>query len=214
MIGEATYSLCEFKVDEAAREIALRRSVLPECLHVPIAAVDEAAITDFIGEIVEVVRPGSPNKALKVRSKPPAPRDPRYPIWNDPRSALFHEPMQVWVHVDYNGYRRAYKRAMPTENIDGLVLSHCMNRRHAALKEFQYVRILPAGRVPNSSSRTSEDWGIKVFSAPRELESFRKRGVRIHYADLADLMVILDMSPGGGFMEAVNKAQKLVTLSR
>ena len=35
----------------------------------------------------------------------------------------------------------------------------------------------------------------------------------IQYADLADLMVMMDMSPGGGVMSLVNKAQKLVTLA-
>jgi hypothetical protein len=38
-----------FLIDKAAREIALTQWVLPDCLHVPIAAVDEAAITAYIG---------------------------------------------------------------------------------------------------------------------------------------------------------------------
>jgi len=38
----------------------------------------------------------------------------------------------------------------------------------------------------------------------------RRRGAFIHYADLATLMVMLDMNPGGGVMDAVNEAQKFV----
>jgi hypothetical protein len=38
-------------IDEAAKEVALRRWNLPECLHVPIAAVDEDAIRNYIGTV-------------------------------------------------------------------------------------------------------------------------------------------------------------------
>jgi hypothetical protein len=41
-------------IDKAAREVALTQWALPDNLHVPIAAVDEAAITTYIGEIEEV----------------------------------------------------------------------------------------------------------------------------------------------------------------
>jgi hypothetical protein len=40
--------------DHVAKEIALTRWALPECLHVPIAAVDEAAIRNYIGDIEQV----------------------------------------------------------------------------------------------------------------------------------------------------------------
>jgi hypothetical protein len=41
-------------IDQAAKEIALGRWMLPECLHVPVAAVDEAAIRDYVGQIERV----------------------------------------------------------------------------------------------------------------------------------------------------------------
>ena len=56
-------------VDGAAREVALRHSALPECLHIPTAAVDEAAITNYIGDIEQVLAWGSPCKALLVRTR-------------------------------------------------------------------------------------------------------------------------------------------------
>jgi hypothetical protein len=197
-------------VDHAAKEIAVRCSVLPECLHVPIAAVDEAAISQYIGDIVRILTKGSPTKAFLVEAGPHPAIDARLPIWSLPRSAIFHHQMQVWVHAEYDGYRAAYRKAFPQEDIRGQVLSHCMNRRHAMLKGFQYVRIVPATRATNSSSAFSENWGIDIFSKPDELQSFKKRGVFIHYADLVDLMVMMDKQVGGGVMELVNEAQRLV----
>src|ERR1041385_5560398 len=93
-----------FFLDNAAREVALRRSALPECLHVPTAAVDEAAIANYIGEIEQVLADGSPRRALLVRVKDPPPIDTRFPIWELPASAILHERRQVWVHIGYAGY--------------------------------------------------------------------------------------------------------------
>lgn len=197
-------------VDQAAKEIALRRSALPESLHVPIAAIDEDAIEKHIGNIVRVLIKGPSAKALLIKAGPPPATDDRLPIWGLRESAIFHRPMQVWVRAEYNGYRAAYRKAFPNEGIDGKVLSHCMNRRHAMLKGFQYMRIVPATRATNSSSAFSENWGIDIFSKPNELQSFKTRGVSIHYADLVDLMVMMDMQVGGGLMELVNEAQRLI----
>jgi hypothetical protein len=38
----------------------------------------------------------------------------------------------------------------------------------------------------------------------------RRRGAFIEYADITDLMLMLDMKLGGGVMDAVNEGQKLV----
>ena len=144
-------------VDHAARDIAIRRSVLPECLHVPIAAKDETAISHYIGAIEKSLGKGSPAKAFLVKTGPVPEIDSRLPIWELPRSAIFHQETQVWVHAEYNGYRAAYRKAFPDEDIAGQVLSHCMNRRHALLKGFQYIRIVPTSRAINSSSAFSEN---------------------------------------------------------
>ncbi len=48
-----------FLVDAVAREIAFRKAVLPECLHVPIAARDAEAVQNYIGDIVQVVGRGN-----------------------------------------------------------------------------------------------------------------------------------------------------------
>ena len=199
-----------FLIDEAARTVALRQYALPECLHIPTAAVDEAAITTYIGEIEQVLADGSPRKALLVRAKKPPAIDAELPIWELPTSLVLHEPRQVWVHIGFTRYRRAYVKAFPDHTIDGKVLSHALNRRMAALMGFSYVRITPNSRGCNSSSGFSEQWGVTMHATPEQMAANRRRGAFIHYADLAALMVMLDIKPGGGVMDAVNEGQKLV----
>lgn len=203
-------ALTGFKIDHVAREIALRRFVLPECLHVPIAALNEDTIASYIGNIVQVLAGGIPKKALMVRVKEPPPIDPRLPIWGLNEASIFFRRTQVWVHVAYSRYRSAYKRAFPTEQLAGKVLSHCMNRRIAVLKGFQYVRITPVSRGANSSSRFSEDWGVKLHAAPGRTPDQARRGALIQYADLCDLMLMMDLQLGGGVMDIVNEGHKLV----
>ena len=201
----------QLKIDVNAKEIAFNRWALSSCVHMPVAAISENAIEEYIGNIIKIIRPGSPTKALLVEVPSPPPLDTTLPIWNHARSFILHQRMQVWVRANYNGYRGAYKRAFPSEPIDGLVLSHCTNRRHAALKGFEYVRIVPASRSVNSSCAFSQNWGIETYSKPSELASFKKREIHIQYTDLVDLMAMLDMPPKGGFVDAVNEAQWLVT---
>lgn len=196
-----------FLVDHVAREIALTRWALPECLHVPIAAVDEVAITTYIGEIDRVL---SPRKALLIKVKEAPTIDPTLPIWELASSTILHQRQQVWVHIGYTQYRPAYKKAFPEEPIDEKVLSHLMNRHIAALKGFAFVRIVPTARGCNSSSGFSEQWGVTLHSTPEQIAANRRRGAFIQYADLPDLLVMLNMKLGGGFMEAANEGQALV----
>ena len=199
-----------FKIDHIARDAALHRYVLPPCLHVPVAAVNEEAITTYIGDIVRVLAKGAPNKAFLVRAKEPPRIDDRLPIWEMEGSAVLHRQMQVWVHVGYTRYRNAYRRVLPLEDIAGKVLSHAMNRRVAVLKAFQYVRITPVSRSANSSSGFSENWGVALHGAPGQTPEKARRGAFIQYADLSELMLMMDLKPGGGIMSAVNEGQALV----
>ncbi len=123
-----------FMTDPVARDMAFRKWGLPECLHVPIAAIDENAIRTYVGDILEELGRGSPPRALLVRAKEPPPPDRSLPIWHLEGSKTFHEPLQVWVDVAYTRYRPAYRKAFPTEDIADRILSHTMNRRTAALK--------------------------------------------------------------------------------
>ena len=200
-----------FLIDQVAKEIALRRWALPKCLHVPIAAVDEAAIRNYIGEIEQVLSNGSPPKAFLVKAKEAPPIDPQLPIWDSASSSVLFQRRQVWVHSAFGGYRNAYKKAFPDENIDGKILSHAMSRRTAALKGFAYIRITPTSRGCNSSSAFSEGWAVALHSTPEQMKSNQRCGAFIQYADLSDLMVMLDIKVAGGVMAVVNEGQKLVT---
>ena len=197
-------------IDEIARDRALNRHGIPLCLHVPIAAVDEAAIATYVGEIRAVLSGGGVRRAFLVEAYRPEPRDPSLPIWDMPGSAVFHQPLQVWVDIDFTRYRRAWRRAFPDEPLGDAVLSHAMNRRTAALKGFGFVRITPTSRSANSSSAFCEGWGVALHGEPYQMEANRRRGVFVEYADLTDLMLMLDMKLGGGVMDTVNEGQKLV----
>lgn len=197
-------------VDAVAKEIAIRRWALPECLHVPIGAVDEAAIVAYVGAIERVLASGNPTRALLVRAAPRPAIDERLPIGDLPASQVLHAPLQVWVHVDYTGYRRAYRSAFPSEPIDDKVISHSANRRMAGLEAFSYVRLTPVSRGANSSSGFSEQWGVKLHSEALQRGASLRRGAHIRYADLSEIMLMMDLKLGGGIMAAVNEGQKLV----
>ncbi|HEY2070365.1 MAG TPA: hypothetical protein VGG48_12485 [Rhizomicrobium sp.] len=196
--------------DQAAKEHAVRSIGMPESLHVPIAAIDAGAIGTYVGEIVQALGRGSPPGALLVHVDEPPPRDESLPIWGHAGSRTFYRREQVWVRPEYTRYRQAYRKAFPSEDIADKILSHCMNRRIAAIKGFQYVRITPTTRGANSSSAFSEGWGVALWSKPAELASFKRRGMAIQYADLSDLMLMLDLKLGGGIMNAVNAGRKLI----
>lgn len=137
------------------------------------------------------------------------------PIWGLPQAGVLHHPRQVWVHVDYAAYRRAYGRAFPNVDLTDLVLDHVMNRRLARLKGFTYLRIVPVSRAVNSShGGLSEGWGVELHSSPRMRERNKTSQAVVRYADLADIVKMLDMEGGGSLMDIVNDAQRLVDLPR
>jgi hypothetical protein len=150
---------------------------------------------------------------LLIEAHEPEEPDERLAIWRHPGAAILHYPRQVWVHVDYSAYRRAYLRAFPNVDLTGLVLDHVLNRRVARLKGFAYLRIVPISRAANSShGGLSEGWGVEYHSSARMMGLNRTSQAMVQYADLADVVKMLNMEGGGSFMENVNEAQKLVDL--
>lgn len=199
-------------IDQQAIRIP-QSSGLQPCLYVPVAARDTNAIETYVGRIVEELSARSPGKALLVGAHEPEEPDERLAIWQHPGVSVLHYPRQVWVHVDHRNYRRAYLRAFPEVDLTSLVLDHVMNRRVARLKGFEYLRIVPISRQANSShGGLSEGWAVEYHSSPRMMEINRTSQAMVQYADLADLVKMLNMEGGGSFMENVNEAQKLVDL--
>ena len=111
----------------------------------------------------------------------------------------------------YKGYRKAYRKAFPDEDISSLVLDHIPNRKMVKVMGFNYVRIIPVSRGANSSSGSlCEQWGIEYQSTPRMRKINSDKKSFIQYADLACLVKMLNIKTGGGVMDAVNEGQKLL----
>jgi hypothetical protein len=199
-------------IDPHATHIPKRSGLLP-CLYIPIAARDTNAIETYVGTIVAQLTSSPLGNALLVEAHEPEKADDRLTIWDVPEAVVLHCPRQVWVHVDHRAYRRAYTRAFPDFDLTGLVLDHVMNRRVARLKGFTYLRIVPISREANSShGALSEGWGVEYHSSPEMKEKNRVSRAVVQYADLADIIKMLNMQGGGSVMDSVNEAQRLVQL--
>jgi hypothetical protein len=199
-------------IDQHAVSIPQKSGLLP-CLYVPVAARDKKAIETYVGRIAGRLSRSSEEKALLVEAYEPEPPDELLAIWALPAAPVLHYPRQVWVHVDYSAYRLAYKKAFPDTDLTGYVLDHVMNRRVARLKGFTFLRIVPVSREANSShGGLSEGWAVEYHSSPAMMERNRLSQAAVQYADLSDIVKMLNMEGGGSLMDAVNEAQKLVAL--
>src|SRR5215203_3857381 len=195
------------EIDEEAVRIP-QRSGLPLCLYVPIAARNEAAIERYVGRIARILVSGETNRAFLVEAHCPPPRDARLPIWQLAEAMIFHAPHQVWAHVAFKAYRRAYQQAFPEVGLYNHVLDHILNRRVARLKGFAYLRIIPISRGANSSSGAlSERWAVEYHSSTDMRRRNMESRASVQYADLADLVKMLDIKTGGSIMDPVNEAQ-------
>lgn len=198
------------EIDAYAKSVVVTKYGLPPCLHLPIAAVDEDSIRRYIGR-TSVITAGDPNKALLVELPESPPINEKLSIWSLPQASRLHKKTQVWVHVDFPGYRRAYLKALPNDLLEGRVLDHVLNRRMARLKGFQYLRIVPITRAANSSSGTvSEGYGVEYHSSAAMMEKNRERSASIQYADLADIVKMLDIKTGGTLLDGVNEGQRFL----
>lgn len=199
-------------IDLHAARMPWMAGLLP-CLYVPIAARDSSAIETYVGRIHAQLTLRSKRKALLVEAHEPEKPDARLSIWHLPAAAVLHHPQQVWVHVDYSGYRQAYIRAFPEVDLTDFVIDHVMNRRVARLKGFKYIRVVPVARAVNSShGGLSEKWAVEYHSSPRMVEINRASKAVVQYADLSDIVKMINLEGGGSLMEIVNEAQKLVDL--
>ena len=199
------------KVDELARERAITRYALPPCLHIPIATRDETSIEHFIGSVERVLGGRGSCRALFISAYEFPDIDIRLPIWKHPGVDTLRRTEQVWVHVDYRDYREAYRRAFPEEELEGRVLDHVINRRIARLKRYDYVRIVPISRAANSSSGgLAERWGVAYHSTPRMVAVNAASREYVQYADLGEIVKMLDVKTGGALQDPVNLAQALV----
>jgi hypothetical protein len=196
------------------REFDLRAKALAgtfsECLYLPIAARDEGMISRYIGDIMRVLTRANQPKALLVRAHKSPPRDIRVPVWQLPESVILDASLQVWVDIDLDPYRKAYRAAFGEADLSSQVLDHVLNRRVAKLKGFRYVRLVPISRAANSSSGAlSEKWSVDYHSSPGMRKINSECRTCVQYADVADLVKMLDMKTGNSLQDGVNSALNL-----
>lgn len=197
-------------VDKWAIDIP-KNSGLAPCLYIPIAARDRAAIERYVGIVDRVIVSGNPDQVLLIARHPPLERDPLLPIWNHKNVGALHSPKQVWTHVDFKNYRKGYTAALPDVVVNRLVIDHVMNRRVARVKGFAYIRLVAISRGANSSSGgLCEKLQLAYHSTQRMREINAKSPASVQYADLADLVKMLDIKTGNSIMDGVNEAQALV----
>lgn len=207
-------------INEAARKRILNENI-PDSLLIPVAANNKESIEMYVGDIVSELSRSGTEKAFLVRVEPAVEIDRALKIWDDPESGALFEELQVWVNVDYTGYRDAYKRAFNDKNIDGLVLSHCRGRPIVRMLEYEYVRISPARKRANSSSVLSEVWGCDIWKnyddngnvlptgRSKHLLRFLDNKPDILYADTTEILLLLNKMIGGGIMKSAYYAEEL-----
>jgi len=199
------------EIDPVAKSDVINQWGMPESLHLPISAKDKESITKYVGNIISELSMPKTNNAFLVEVPKPTSINIKLAVWKLPEAKRLHQTLQVWVHVDYRGYRKAYIKAFPNEDITLLILDHIQNRKMAKVMGFNYVRILPISREANSSSGSlCEQWGIKYHSTPRMRKINSEKNSFIQYADLSCLVKMLNINTGGGVMDAVNEAHKLL----
>ncbi len=186
---------------------------MPSCLRVPIAASDIESIEKYVGEIQNIIKGrDSQTKALLISPYMAGePVSPLAKLWqhadrNDFVKRLY-PALQVWVHVDYSSYRKAYFRfGMPALQ-DGYVLDHTQNRKAVRLNNYShpYLRLCPVSRSVNASSgHLLGTEGMEKANAIADQKSASKRMKRnkfvtsfnIIYASPIDLTKMLNIPTG------------------
>ena len=206
------------KIDSAAQTFGL-----PNSLLVPIAATDIVSITEFVGTIVTEIRGRNGRiNAVKICTKSQPLKYDKIPLWDNKdskeiKSKLFPE-FQVWVHVDFDAYRKAYERLkMPA--LDGGVLDHVSNRKAARDRGYlhPYLRLCPISkRVNTNAGHRSGGEGMEreytdyVRGLPESKRSqMLSQSSKVVYADPMDLTKMLDISPGTHTLDGVRVTQAL-----
>ena len=184
---------------------------LTDDLFVPIAAANLEVIEAHVG-LIETRVAGRKRKtnAVIVRANRPD-RNSAVPLWElaeaDEYYERLHPKRQLWVHIDYGGYRRAWKRLGFGTLESDVVLDHIQNRTAVRLTNCRhpFVRLCPISRATNTSG------GLDNGTEGMEKEQWRRLGEQptrvrarmleaaeapLILADPIDLTKMLDIPPG------------------
>lgn len=208
-------------IDDKAQKFGL-----PKSLFVPIAACSVDSIEKYVGSVVERVygRTGRIN-AIAVRPYEwPPQKELDIGLWAHAKVSEFeqclHTKQQVWVHVDYSGYRKAYIRFGMPEIPPNYVLDHVQNRVAIRLRGYShpYLRLCPISRQVNTSGGTNtggEGMEREFLRSLKDQSEAVQESVReglkcdIVYADPMDLTKMLDILPGTQVLAGVGESLKL-----
>lgn len=190
---------------------------LPLSLQVPIAASSLEAITEFVGRIM-ATRHSHTGLAQAVTVARPTPLhfEPDVPLWASPLAeealARLYPEAQVWVDVDFDGYRRAYLGfglSIPA----GYFLDHVQNRRAMRLRDrsHPWLRLCPVDRRVNTSGGLPTGGeGMEYEYVSRAMPLGRiDADHQVIYADPMDLTKMLNIAPGVGTLDGVRDTQDL-----
>ncbi len=198
---------------------------LPQCLWVPVAARDVESIEMYVGSVVESrFRRSGEAGALKVKPyQTGIPVGAAAPLWSSEQSheaaRILYPEYQVWVHVDYHAYRKAYLSFDMPPVQPGEFLDHVQNRKAIRLRWYSHplVRLVPISRGVNTSGGHStggegmECEYLKSLKnneqASAELRSFVE-SYRVQYADPMDLTKMLNIPPGTATLPGVAQAMQ------
>lgn len=184
---------------------------LPPDLIVPIAAADLEAIATYVGTIQTCI-PGRkrPTNAVVVVAHQPN-RNPQVPLWDQPEASQYYQRLhlssQLWVHVDYTAYRRAWERLGFGELTREVFLDHIRNRTAVRLSGYRhtFLRVCPVSRETNTSSGLDngaegiekvELRKLKQQPAYIRQQVERRLAAPVMLADPVDLTKMLDIPPG------------------
>lgn len=210
-----------FKIDKQAD-----KSGLPESMLVPIAArsVEDAAL--YVGTIEQQIvgRSGRVN-AMAIRPHNwPVKKESNTPLWTHENASEYeqclHPGQQIWVHVDYRNYRKAYLELSETPIPDGFFLDHIQNREAIRLREYShpYLRLCPVSRQVNTSGGTNtggegmeKEFLRSLKDKPKaERDAFLKKlDHGVVYADPMDLTKMVGVLPGTQVLDGVRVMLKL-----
>jgi hypothetical protein len=208
-------------IDDKAQKFGLPRSLL-----VPIAARSLDSIERYVGVVVErfLGRTGRINAIAVKPHEWPAQKERNVALWTHVKAGEFeqrlHPKQQVWVHVDYSGYRRAYMRLGIRKIPANCVLDHVQNREAIRLRGYShpYLRLCPVSRQVNTSggANTGGEGMEKEFlrslpDRPKAVQESVRDALMcdIVYADPMDLTKMLDISPGTQALAGVGESLKL-----
>ena len=201
-------------------------------LRIPVAAATLTAIRHHVGtfdqsDLYQTATVKHNVGAVRVHARVPSaiPQDAK--LWNHPAAAAFFDVLyareQLWVHVDFEGYGRAWEKLMSSVP-SGIFLDHIQNRRSTWLRNsvYPYIRLCPVPRQINtnaghgSGAEGMEFRYVQQLRASMSKRAWAKemRDLQLRefsrgmvYADPLDLTKMLRISPGTKVLAGVGAFQ-------